>query len=459
MTTESLTEGDNINAFIDVLKCTKSEAMFYLESAAWNIETAVMLWLENNPNSHSYGNNYGTLGYNNYLSSCENNSKNMIMSCDNQSRSNNCFNRVGKPKFYPRKVVIQGLPDEWRAKVSKYSGLVYFIHVPTGTKQNQVPPGFADASDKSEYPDVIDMVDDDSEEIAGNLSANITVKFGDNLYPLECSGGGNTSMYTTSHFMSLNGGRVDSCNNRSQSPPPPQVADCDDGSSTASSSTTSSDSDSGNGTNKAQWDEGSGYSLANEPNYSVRGEDNDAEEETTFNDDDDDDGNLNDDGDGNNSLSCSHSRSNSLSNSSIDDGNSSMNNLHNLHNNSSSGTLSSSSNSNSTTTNNLFTTQVTTITTDDDADAADVGIDIAAITDSNQQQQQQSVSMKIPASALSGLWNQQQQHQPIQLNSFTTNTYHNGGGSGVNFNSNSNTATTTAQQNNRDASASMFSDT
>ena len=41
------------------------------------------------------------------------------------------------------------LDPEWKAKVSRTNGSVYFIHVPTGVSQKQVPPGFADI-DKSE---------------------------------------------------------------------------------------------------------------------------------------------------------------------------------------------------------------------------------------------------------------------------------------------------------------------
>ena len=59
---------ESIKAFIDVLKCPHMEASFYLESSDWNIETAVLLWLENNPNPSnlmSSANEYNPFGSSN----------------------------------------------------------------------------------------------------------------------------------------------------------------------------------------------------------------------------------------------------------------------------------------------------------------------------------------------------------------------------------------------------------
>lgn len=42
-------------------------------------------------------------------------------------------------------VKIAGLPTDWEASVCPITGVVLFEHLPTGVKQNQVPPGFADA--------------------------------------------------------------------------------------------------------------------------------------------------------------------------------------------------------------------------------------------------------------------------------------------------------------------------
>ena len=49
-------------------------------------------------------------------------------------------------RYRHRAVIIKDLPPDWEATVCPISGMVLFEHLPTGTKQNQVPPGFADAS-------------------------------------------------------------------------------------------------------------------------------------------------------------------------------------------------------------------------------------------------------------------------------------------------------------------------
>lgn len=110
------------------------EANFYLESAAWSIEDAVVLWLENNPTSYfvpkrtglfcnpiqsSFCNSYG---YNSY------------------SHSNDKCLWVG------RDVLIEGLPQEWSARVNPRTGTIEFVHSVTGITQIEVPPGFADSN-------------------------------------------------------------------------------------------------------------------------------------------------------------------------------------------------------------------------------------------------------------------------------------------------------------------------
>lgn len=55
------------------------------------------------------------------------------------------FNRPkGTPMFRPREVVIEGLPAGWSARVSKHSGQVYFVDQSTGKTQYSVPTGYAD---------------------------------------------------------------------------------------------------------------------------------------------------------------------------------------------------------------------------------------------------------------------------------------------------------------------------
>jgi hypothetical protein len=48
-------------------------------------------------------------------------------------------------RYRHRTFPIAGLPEDWEASVCPITGVVLFEHLPTGTKQNQVPPGFADA--------------------------------------------------------------------------------------------------------------------------------------------------------------------------------------------------------------------------------------------------------------------------------------------------------------------------
>ena len=103
----------SILAFIEVLDVAEHDAQFYLESSAWDIQTAVLLWLENNPRGSS---NIGSY-----------------------------FPRRQRDQWAARDVVIEGLDSEWKAKVSKHKGTIYFEHIPTGITQNHVPPGFADA--------------------------------------------------------------------------------------------------------------------------------------------------------------------------------------------------------------------------------------------------------------------------------------------------------------------------
>jgi hypothetical protein len=114
----------SINAFIEVLNCTYNEANFYLESSAWDIQTAVILWLENNPSSWSRTGTFASAVQFKY--------------------------QPIAPKYQPRIVHIEGLDvSEWVAKVDAYDGGIYFHNQFTGRTQRHVPPGFADVEDMS----------------------------------------------------------------------------------------------------------------------------------------------------------------------------------------------------------------------------------------------------------------------------------------------------------------------
>ena len=86
---------ESIQAFIDVLKCPHMEASFYLESSDWNIETAVLLWLENNPNPinlRSYSKEYSSSAYNPHVVGDSNSSSNnRHLNLGDFSHSDNIF--------------------------------------------------------------------------------------------------------------------------------------------------------------------------------------------------------------------------------------------------------------------------------------------------------------------------------------------------------------------------------
>jgi UBA-like domain len=169
------TNDDKITAFMCVLACGHDEAVFFLESADWSVETAVSLWLENgqgqyqNRSTHSYSSQQPQFGE--YFSSASSSSSstyvNMGSYRDRESgehkgkRSRSLLYDTGEepdfrdkdawygPLMRPgpylsREVVIDGLDPAWTAWVSRSSGRVYFKHVASGHTQSQVPPGFAD---------------------------------------------------------------------------------------------------------------------------------------------------------------------------------------------------------------------------------------------------------------------------------------------------------------------------
>lgn len=114
----------HLDAFIEVLECTLNEATFFLESASWDISTAVGLYLE----EQQYGKRRATDAA-------------RILECGPISIPTPCFGRV--PRFEARPVAIDGMPEGWSAAVSPYSGQIAFFHQDTMSKQYIVPPGFA----------------------------------------------------------------------------------------------------------------------------------------------------------------------------------------------------------------------------------------------------------------------------------------------------------------------------
>lgn len=131
----------SIHAFIEVLGCNWNEAEFYLESTTWDIQTAVVLWLENNPTSTNSWSRQGTLAASRWS--------------------------APQPRFRDQIVLIEGLDSEkWTARVDPYDGCIYFYNNSTGVRQHQVPVGFADLPAAKQQRKGIhpEMFDDDIDE-------------------------------------------------------------------------------------------------------------------------------------------------------------------------------------------------------------------------------------------------------------------------------------------------------
>lgn len=149
---ERLNTSDSLDSliavFVEVLKCKPEEAAFFLDSASNDLPTAVSLYLEE-------------------------------QSFMNRRRQNNSIAPQHLPptmldydssfrRYRPIVVDIKDLPPNWQAVVCPITGVILFEHIPTGAKQNQVPPGFADAlpekssasSDELSSSCVVDMDSD-----------------------------------------------------------------------------------------------------------------------------------------------------------------------------------------------------------------------------------------------------------------------------------------------------------
>jgi hypothetical protein len=111
LSTESSTSRqDSIVAFLMVLGCSDYEAQFYLESSDWDIQTAVSLYLENNPNSMTFLDNNpiraGTLQAKYFAEPATINDS--------------------KCQWSDRIVKIVGLDPSWEARVNPYDGHIFF---------------------------------------------------------------------------------------------------------------------------------------------------------------------------------------------------------------------------------------------------------------------------------------------------------------------------------------------
>lgn len=128
-TSESKSNEEILEAFISVLNCTKTEAIFFLESALWDIERAVHFWLDSDkgttPSSRRFKADNHTSSMNNLI--------------DEGGIQN------GIAKYEHRNLGLTDLPQDWSAWIHPHTGSVYFLHSPSGVVQYSVPPGYADA--------------------------------------------------------------------------------------------------------------------------------------------------------------------------------------------------------------------------------------------------------------------------------------------------------------------------
>lgn len=182
-------EDNNIVAFIDVLKCSREEATFYLESSAWNIETAILLWIENNPSpSYQTYNPWGSSdpaaaaasSYSHYYNHA------LLNTASSAFSQSTLATAVLRPprQWYSREVLIQDFPKDWSARVSRSSGQIYFVHLLTGRRQYSVPPGYADIHTDMSPNDCDDLCDTKTEVLI-DVDDNPTQLSPDDEGPLD----------------------------------------------------------------------------------------------------------------------------------------------------------------------------------------------------------------------------------------------------------------------------------
>lgn len=128
-TSESKSNEEILEAFISVLNCTKTEAIFFLESALWDIERAIHFWLDSDKGAAPSNRRFKM--------ESRNSSINHLV--DEGGEHN------GMAKYEHRNLGLTDLPTDWSAWIHPHTGSVYFLHSPSGVVQYSVPPGYADA--------------------------------------------------------------------------------------------------------------------------------------------------------------------------------------------------------------------------------------------------------------------------------------------------------------------------
>lgn len=138
------TKEDMVLAFIQVLDIETHMAEFFLESAAWNIESAVSIYLENAQGSQSSS----SFEASQFQVGIDGKQLEMMGYMGKRARTEGTDDR--RARYLGMDVFIHGLPDGWSAKVSRHRGEIYFVNNNTGHRQNAVPPGFADIPPENE---------------------------------------------------------------------------------------------------------------------------------------------------------------------------------------------------------------------------------------------------------------------------------------------------------------------
>jgi hypothetical protein len=142
-----------IAVFMDVMQCSRQEALFYVDSAAGDVAVAVSLYVEQQPDtSDSSGIQRHKVPRSLFANYSLDSTRTMHI-----DRSGGHIPRAPAPgpkhMYRRREVVIQGLPPGWDAYVSAHTGCIVFRHIESQVRQFQVPPGFADFIDASVEPD------------------------------------------------------------------------------------------------------------------------------------------------------------------------------------------------------------------------------------------------------------------------------------------------------------------
>ena len=167
----SASKDDMLSAFVTVLNVELHMAEFFLESSAWNLETAIGIYMENTDHVNL------AHGMSMSMNTNANPSMNMSIGSPRAGLSSMDQQQHAKKKsktmqYKQMRVEIAGLPADWSAHVSRSGGEVYFRHEFSGTTQFQVPPGFSDEEPELDTTSNDDDANVDYETAVTQAAAN-----------------------------------------------------------------------------------------------------------------------------------------------------------------------------------------------------------------------------------------------------------------------------------------------